>query len=975
MPVNAAERNNLTPLRPLNVVMIFLASAVLGGGFLLLSAAESLTLVDGAVEWQAESPLRAVVQLLCLDYRLATINAGDVKSYILGIGAGVALLVLSVAVLAGGVGVDTVEPRPPSEVSRRRHLSPLISARILVVLYVLWSFAGSRWSPSPRISVGGSILLGIGVLWALCLAQGLTPRAAGIAGRVLVVVTGVTALAAIWYYYGRNPTLRAKFPFGNPNFLSASLLPGTLLGISLVVGGGRERAGGAAIALRMTALVCAAFSAWALSLADSRGATVALAAGLGAMVFFMLPGRWRWIPTVLGIAAIAVTAWWVAAAMDAPSTTGRSTTLRFRTYTWSYAWRMFREQPLTGHGQGGFAMLGDSYVGDDVLRDPPVFGSRIDNAHNEGLEILAELGVIGLLLALGVIGLTLRATMRTPGSDPVRADRTLVLGLVGGFVALCVEECVGNGLRVSELPLAFYTVLGLLWASCKSATDAPWSAQVITPKTKPVLAGAGIVLAAAVMVVTQNDFHAARNAYETDGFLAKGEDESAIRLASLAVDRLSPQRVLINLFRLAGTQTIAAERLAARAADRDRRGREADSPNPRLSAMTAEDISATEELCKTASHTLKTLVSASPGFINHGQLEYRINSLLARGAAWRKDTEAATAYMKNAAAALERELVRQPFDPATAAEFVRINEAQLDAETVLTTLARPLRYNRITETFVAAMQELAKREDVRRAIDALLPTEVRTDSDGDPWRAEKLRLAATTAFARGDYAAAVAQLEQAVARYAAVPSEEAIGVAATHAELADGRFYADPEHPDAALAAADDAIAKAPDSRLGRELRGAVRQRMVHYLLAKDDETAARAILREVAPPSVDEPMFEQELGVRYRRLCESLLQRREVQTLRKPVEAMLPSLVRWSRRAIELAPKDPTTHFLAADLAFFQADDDATAQYLRDALQVGLNPADAARFLDVALKKRPANMKLIELRGSLPISDEPSTR
>jgi len=608
-----------------------------------------------------------------------------------------------------------------------------------------------------------------------------------------------------------------------------------------------------------------------------------------------------------------------------------------------------------------------------VLRDPPVFGSRIDNAHNEGLEILAELGVVGLLLAIGVIYLTLRAVMRTGGDGTNRADRTMVLGLVGGFAALCVEECVGNGLRVCELPLAFYTLLGLLWASCKSATDAPWSSQVITSKTKPVLAGAGIVLAAAVLVVTQNDFHAARNAYETDEFLAKGEDESAIRMASQAVDRLSPQRVLINLFRLASTQTIAAERLAARAADRDRRGRESDSPNPRLSAMVADDLAAMEERCKAASHTLKTLVSSSPGFINHGQLEYRINVLLARAATWRKETDAATSYMKNAAAALERELARQPFDPATAAEFVRINGGQLDAQSALTTLARPLRYNRITEAFVAVMMELARREDVQRAIEGLSSVGAQADSGGDPWRAEKLRLAATTAFARGDYAAAVAALEQAVMYYAGVPSEEAIGVAAAFAELADGRFYFDPEHPDAALAAAGDAIAKAPDSRLGRELRGAVRQRMLHYLLAKDDEDAARAILREVASASVDESMVEQELGVRYRRLCESLLQRREIQTLRKPIEAMLPKLVRWSRRAIELAPKDPTTHFLAADLAFFQADDDATAQHLRDALQVGLNPADAARFLDVALKKRPANMKLIELRGSFPTSPEPA--
>src|SRR3990172_13182196 len=101
-------------LRPLHVVMFFVVSMPLAGGFLLLSAAESVTLVDGAVEWHVESPLRAVVQLLCLNYQLPTINAGEIKGYILGIGAALAVLAVSIAVLARGPGgdqeIDAIEP-------------------------------------------------------------------------------------------------------------------------------------------------------------------------------------------------------------------------------------------------------------------------------------------------------------------------------------------------------------------------------------------------------------------------------------------------------------------------------------------------------------------------------------------------------------------------------------------------------------------------------------------------------------------------------------------------------------------------------------------------------------------------------------------------------------------------------------------------------------------------------------------------
>ncbi|MFQ5590273.1 MAG: hypothetical protein ACE5HE_03825 [Phycisphaerae bacterium] len=73
-------------ITPLHTVFICLVASVCVAGMLLLSAAESSTLVDGAVEWQVESPLRAVVQLLCLNYEVATIHAGTIKNCALGVG-------------------------------------------------------------------------------------------------------------------------------------------------------------------------------------------------------------------------------------------------------------------------------------------------------------------------------------------------------------------------------------------------------------------------------------------------------------------------------------------------------------------------------------------------------------------------------------------------------------------------------------------------------------------------------------------------------------------------------------------------------------------------------------------------------------------------------------------------------------------------------------------------------------------------
>ena len=83
-------------LGPLQVALILLVGGVVGGGCLLLSAAESVTQIDGALAWQEESLLRAVVRLLCLDYRFPTIHPGDVKMFILAVGAGVGLIAFAI---------------------------------------------------------------------------------------------------------------------------------------------------------------------------------------------------------------------------------------------------------------------------------------------------------------------------------------------------------------------------------------------------------------------------------------------------------------------------------------------------------------------------------------------------------------------------------------------------------------------------------------------------------------------------------------------------------------------------------------------------------------------------------------------------------------------------------------------------------------------------------------------------------------
>ena len=151
MPIALAPGQEGEPIRPLHVVMICLVVATVAGGMLLLSAARPVGRVDGAVEWQEGSLLHAVVELLCLNHQWPTDYASAVKGLMLGMGTGLALLVLAVATVVGPragqaysdeqlSSAETLDSNGSSPLGQRKgHVAPLVAAQMLALLYLLWS--------------------------------------------------------------------------------------------------------------------------------------------------------------------------------------------------------------------------------------------------------------------------------------------------------------------------------------------------------------------------------------------------------------------------------------------------------------------------------------------------------------------------------------------------------------------------------------------------------------------------------------------------------------------------------------------------------------------------------------------------------------------------------------------------------------------------------------------------------------------
>ncbi len=984
-------------VRPTHVVMILIATVVLAGSGLFLSAADSGdVLIDGAKPWAEGSVLRAVVQFLCLGYRFPTINAGDVKALILGLGAGFALITLGVSVWVGGRSgeesvveedtvVDTDKPQEERSESQKRHIAPLVAAQALAGLFLLWSLASFKWSHAPALALGGSILIAIQFFWAFSLGNGLSSNAGKIVGRVIVVVAALTALIAIWYHSGRNPILRAKFPYGNPTFLAACLIPGILLAFTLAVEKARallygEAGKKAAFAGLVLGLIALGIAGWAFKLADSRGASVGLVMGFLAVAFFALRGRQRFIPIVLAIIVTGV-AWNMASDLSTGKT-DRGATVRFRGYSWSYALEMLGEKSFVGYGEGGFTMLGDARVARDIENDPLAFSGRVAHAHNEWLEIGANLGSLGLVLILAVLVLTLHAGRHALDNELPPGQRWVLIGLLGSLVGLIIEECFGNGLRVSGVPTAFYTTLGLLWALCRHDTTQSGLNQLVKSSAGRLVFGAvAVVLGLGSVIVSQMDFDNARSTRRIESLLAEQDYEEAIAEGNRSVFRLNPQRVLMSQFRLAQAHVLAGEKMRARGLQRRDMAIQAQRMTRQTTAsaellhrrdnlltLAQEDLTRSFEHAQSGSIVLMQLLQWSPGYLEAGHLEFMINRLFARIYPLMPDAPDVTPFVDAAKSALERELRRQPFNEIYAVDYIAVAVDSLTNEQIISTLARPLRHNSISGSYFNMLLMLRENPEFVSAFQKIVAgaklTLLKFDDIGEeqmvPWAPEVLRMSAAMDVSAGRYDLAESVLITAAHSYESLKDTAPIGAASCYFELADTQFKNRPAEPHNALLSADRASALCPSSEQGRALKVMIDRRRLRYELANDHEEKAREIAMELAPRGVAPDALDRAISQEYSSLCLSLLRRPSGSILIPAVE-MPKNYSAWIDRSLELNPANSEAHYLAADRAALDENCPLVADHITKGLRGQMPLSRAWEFVGIA---RGAGLNCDELES-----------
>jgi O-antigen ligase len=142
----------------------------------------------------------------------------------------------------------------------------------------------------------------------------------------------------------------------------------------------------------------------------------------------------------------------------------RSNALLDRSRTLSTAWfvrvemgrtalRMFGTHPVFGVGVGRFYTLSAEYSSTEIKRLYPR-----ENAHNNFLQILAELGLVGLttfVWLLWEVAYSVWRALRVGGLSPP------ALGAAGGLTAFLATCLAGHPLLTNEVSYAFWLVLGL----------------------------------------------------------------------------------------------------------------------------------------------------------------------------------------------------------------------------------------------------------------------------------------------------------------------------------------------------------------------------------------------------------------------------------------------------------------------------------------------------------------------------------
>ncbi|HXU93252.1 MAG TPA: O-antigen ligase family protein [Gallionella sp.] len=117
---------------------------------------------------------------------------------------------------------------------------------------------------------------------------------------------------------------------------------------------------------------------------------------------------------------------------------------------------LLKDYPLLGAGGGSFHVVYERYRGEGI-------SEHYDHAHQDYLEIMADVGAIGIVLLGLVVLLSFRAALKALYCRRDRLMRGMAFASIMGTIALLIHSTVDFNLQIPANAATFMVVLALGW--------------------------------------------------------------------------------------------------------------------------------------------------------------------------------------------------------------------------------------------------------------------------------------------------------------------------------------------------------------------------------------------------------------------------------------------------------------------------------------------------------------------------------
>ena len=147
-----------------------------------------------------------------------------------------------------------------------------------------------------------------------------------------------------------------------------------------------------------------------------------------------------------------------------------------RTHIWSVTLSIIKNTLPFGAGLGAF---GVAYTPYDSLSGI----ERVEQAHNDYLQVLADAGIVGLLLGAFFIYLLFKTGLRNAQTSN-KFRRGVVVGALAGCFAILVHSLFDFVLHITAVAMLFITLVSLVVAGGDESVDDNDDAQQIRHKKR-----------------------------------------------------------------------------------------------------------------------------------------------------------------------------------------------------------------------------------------------------------------------------------------------------------------------------------------------------------------------------------------------------------------------------------------------------------------------------------------------------------